>query len=91
MKAVYFSICPSTGSKLTDTYTASSHLGEDQFSSHHRYSVLWEPGEFVRWYLNDELLFEVNKEALRGQVGVGSILQLQDLAGSCKTSIEERM
>lgn len=60
------------GSGLTDTYTGSSDLtasGETYWETHHTYSVLWEPGEYVRWYLDDELLFEVNKEALREQVG----------------------
>lgn len=60
------------GSPLTDTYTGSSDLaasGETYWQTHHTYSVLWQPGEYVRWYLDDQLLFEVNKEALREQVG----------------------
>jgi beta-glucanase (GH16 family) len=58
---------PRAGSDLTDTYSASTKLGPEQFTSYHTYSVLWEPGEFIRWYLDDEMLFEVNKEALRAQ------------------------
>ena len=62
-------MCPA-GSPLTDTYTGQSYLrGDSWFTNHHKYSVLWEPGEFVRWYLDDEVLFEVDKEALRAQVG----------------------
>lgn len=58
----------STGSDLTDTYSGSSKLSPEHFGSYHTYSVLWEPGEYVRWYLDDEFLMEVNKEALRAQV-----------------------
>lgn len=57
------------GSSVTDTYTGSSYLdGDPWFNNHHTYAVLWEPGEYVRWYLDDELLFEVDKEALKKQV-----------------------
>lgn len=56
---------PRTGSTVTDTYTGSSYLkGDTWFSEHHTYAVLWEPGEYVRWYVDDLLLFEVGKEAL---------------------------
>eukprot|EP00879_Flechtneria_rotunda_P019055 GHRR01020007.1.p1 GENE.GHRR01020007.1~~GHRR01020007.1.p1 ORF type:complete len:303 (+),score=84.17 GHRR01020007.1:142-1050(+) len=58
---------PRTGSNLTDTYTASSLLGPEHFNSYHKYAVLWEPGEYVRWYLDDVFMFEVNKEALQAQ------------------------
>lgn len=53
---------------MTDTYTASSLLGPEHFTSFHKYAVQWEPGEYVRWFLDDQMLFEVNKEALRAQV-----------------------
>jgi hypothetical protein len=54
---------------LTDTYSATSFLrGESYFTNHSKYAVLWEPGEYVRWYLDDQLLFEINKEALKRQV-----------------------
>jgi hypothetical protein len=65
----------SAGSNLTDTYSGSSHLDGDPekldsyFTKHHNYAVLWEPGEYVRWYLDDMLLFEVGKEALSKKVG----------------------
>ncbi|KAF8062056.1 KRE6 [Scenedesmus sp. PABB004] len=58
---------PRTGNNLTDTYTASSLLGQQHFTAAHAYGVLWEPGERVRWYLDGRLLFEVTKEALRAQ------------------------
>lgn len=67
----------SAGSTITDTYTGSSYLDGDPatvdsyFSQHHKYALLWEPGEYVRWYLDDKLLFEVDKTALRKQVGDG--------------------
>lgn len=54
---------------MTDTYTGSSYLkGDTWFESHHLYAVLWEPGEYVRWYVDDILLFEVGKEALARKV-----------------------
>lgn len=66
--------CPNNsnaGSNLTDTYTGSSYLkGDTFFDSHHKYAVLWEPGEYVRWYVDDLLLFEVGKEALARKVSV---------------------
>lgn len=59
---------PRTGSSVTDTYTGSSYLdGDTWFTDHHKYAVLWEPGEYVRWYVDDQLLFEVDKEALKKQ------------------------
>eukprot|EP00878_Enallax_costatus_P016697 GHUV01017520.1.p1 GENE.GHUV01017520.1~~GHUV01017520.1.p1 ORF type:complete len:582 (+),score=86.31 GHUV01017520.1:114-1748(+) len=58
---------PRAGSDLTDTYSGLSKLGPQHFDSYHTYSVLWEPGEHIRWYLDDHFLFEVNKEALRAQ------------------------
>eukprot|EP00775_Hariotina_reticulata_P006745 gene6745-6965_t len=56
---------PRAGSNITDTFSGSTTLNDTHFTGYHRYSVLWEPGEFVRWYLDDDFLFEVNKEALR--------------------------
>lgn len=54
---------------MTDTYTGSSYLdGDTWFTDHHKYAVLWEPGEYVRWYIDDMLLFEVGKEALAEKV-----------------------
>jgi hypothetical protein len=54
---------------VTDTYTGSSYLkGDTWFNEHHTYAVLWEPREYVRWYVDDLLLFEVGKEALAKKV-----------------------
>lgn len=54
---------------MTDTYTGSSYLkGDTWFNEHHLYAVLWEPGEYVRWYVDGLLLFEVGKEALARKV-----------------------
>jgi hypothetical protein len=72
------------GSNLTDTYSGSSHLDgdpdpearESYFNNHHKYAVLWEPGEYVRWYLDDLLLYEVGKEALSAKVGAGKHILL---------------
>ena len=35
----------------------------------------WSPGEYVRWYIDGRMLYEVNKEALRAQTNsTGALL-----------------
>ena len=42
----------------------------------------WSPGEYVRWYIDGRMLYEVNKEALRAQTNSTGALRPSDFRSS---------
>ena len=37
------------GTELEDSLAGSSILGRTHFDTFHKYGMLWEPGQFIRW------------------------------------------
>ena len=57
-------MAPCMRSGVGDCIGAASTLYETHFEEAHVYGMRVEPGEWVAWYLDDVLLFNVTKEAL---------------------------
>lgn len=55
----------------SDAISANTHLTQDFFQRHHKYSLEWEPPDgnrtegYIKWYLDDKLLYGINGESLR--------------------------
>ena len=61
---------PSSPPPITaqDCISAESDLSDTHFIDQHTYGLYIEPGEWIAWYLEDVLLFNVTKEALSAKV-----------------------
>ncbi|PSC69716.1 Beta-glucan synthesis-associated SKN1 [Micractinium conductrix] len=55
------------GNVVQDSVSVMATLDEKYFSSFHKFGVDWKPGEYVRWYIDVQMVYEVTKEALRAQ------------------------
>ncbi|KAL4448085.1 hypothetical protein ABPG75_005304 [Micractinium tetrahymenae] len=55
------------GNLVQDSLAAMATLTSSYFSTFHTFGVHWQPQEFVRWYIDGQLIYEVNKEARRAQ------------------------
>ncbi|KAG2494124.1 hypothetical protein HYH03_007762 [Edaphochlamys debaryana] len=56
---------PRPGSKLADYYSGTHRLNASFFTDFYRFGFDWKPNEYIRWYINDVLIQEVNKNALK--------------------------
>ena len=70
------------GNLYQDSLSAISNLGPDYFAAFHTYGVDWQPGQYLRWYIDDVLLYEVNTAALVQQTN-GSGARVHDCCGVC--------
>ncbi|EFN59204.1 hypothetical protein CHLNCDRAFT_138137 [Chlorella variabilis] len=52
------------GNEYQDSVSALSDLGPSYYTGYHTYGVDWRPGQYLRWYLDGVLLYEVNSQAL---------------------------
>lgn len=70
---------------LADSFTAQSYLAQSHFDTSHIYAVDWAPGEYIRWYLDGTMMFEINKQGLVNQVsGCGAMcVMLRDPVHVC--------
>ncbi|KAL4440630.1 hypothetical protein ABPG75_003631 [Micractinium tetrahymenae] len=46
---------------------AYSQLDESFWSEYHTFGLLWQPGEYIRWFIDGTLVYELNKEALQAK------------------------
>jgi hypothetical protein len=53
------------GNKLQDSISTVSYLTPDFYKNYHTFGVDWNPGEWMRWYVDGLMVAEVNKEALK--------------------------
>lgn len=62
---------PESMTYQSDAISANTHLTPDYFQRHHKYSLEWEPPDgdreegYLKWYLDDKLLYGINGESLR--------------------------
>ncbi|GIM02208.1 hypothetical protein Vretimale_7129 [Volvox reticuliferus] len=57
---------PRPGSALADAMSATHKLNASHFSDYYVYGLDWAPNKYIRWYLNDRLIYELNALALKG-------------------------
>ncbi|KAG2489210.1 hypothetical protein HYH03_012234 [Edaphochlamys debaryana] len=55
---------PYQGDFLADYVSGVHNLNASYFTSFQRFGLDWQPGEYIRWYINDVLIQEINKKAL---------------------------
>ncbi|KAL4420044.1 hypothetical protein ABPG77_007483 [Micractinium sp. CCAP 211/92] len=55
------------GDKVRDVMGAYAQLDESFWTDYHTFGLLWQPGEYIRWYIDGTFVYELNKEALRAQ------------------------
>ncbi|PRW60711.1 glycoside hydrolase family 16 [Chlorella sorokiniana] len=55
------------GNLVQDSVSVMATITPDFFTSFHKFGLDWKPGEYVRWYIDGFLVYEINKEALRAQ------------------------
>ncbi|KAI3433376.1 hypothetical protein D9Q98_003193 [Chlorella vulgaris] len=55
------------GNEYQDSISALSDLGPSFYTDQHTYGVDWRPGQYLRWYIDGQLLYEVNQQALVAQ------------------------
>lgn len=53
-----------SGNEYQDSISAVSDLGGAYSSGYHRFGVDWKPGQWLRWYIDGRMVYEVNKNAL---------------------------
>ena len=53
------------GNEYQDSLSAISHLNETFYTSHHTFGVDWDPGNYLRWYVDGLFAYEINSNALR--------------------------
>ena len=56
---------PKEYSYQSDAISANTNLDASHFDSMHTYRVEWEPDEYIRWYIDGELLFAVDSSNLQ--------------------------
>ncbi|EFJ46707.1 hypothetical protein VOLCADRAFT_105452 [Volvox carteri f. nagariensis] len=57
---------PRPGSKLADAMSATHKLNASHFTDFYVYGLDWAPRKYIRWYINDILIYELNALALKG-------------------------
>lgn len=60
---------PRPGSEVQDSISAVHNLNASFFEAFHTYAFDWLPGPagYIRWYLDGQLIYEINSAALKGQ------------------------
>ncbi|GIL64344.1 hypothetical protein Vafri_18312 [Volvox africanus] len=57
---------PRPGSRLADAMSATHKLNASHFTDFYVYGLDWAPKKYIRWYINDRLIYELNALALKG-------------------------
>lgn len=55
------------GNVVQDSVSVMATLAPTFFNSMHKFGLNWKPREYIRWYIDDQMVYEVNKEALGAQ------------------------
>lgn len=57
------------GNEYQDSLSAISYLNSSFYDSYHTFGVDWDPGNYLRWYVDGLFAYEVNSNALREITG----------------------
>ncbi|KXZ44738.1 hypothetical protein GPECTOR_63g63 [Gonium pectorale] len=57
---------PRPGTRLADALSATHDLNASHFRDFYVYGFDWQPRKYIRWYINDILIYEINADALQG-------------------------
>lgn len=68
------------GNEYQDSLSAISHLNSSFYDSFHTFGVDWEPGKYLRWYVDGIFAYEVNENALKEVTRVDESGQSTQLA-----------
>ncbi|KAL6780778.1 hypothetical protein ACKKBF_B11790 [Auxenochlorella protothecoides x Auxenochlorella symbiontica] len=52
------------GNLWQDCFSAKSLLNGTFYAQFHKFGLFWQPGEVMRWTIDDQVVFEVNADAL---------------------------
>ena len=58
-----------------DCISAESNLADTYFEDMHTYGMYIEPGEYISWYIDDVLLFNVSKDAMTSKTNYANTNQ----------------
>ncbi|KAG2452496.1 hypothetical protein HYH02_002735 [Chlamydomonas schloesseri] len=58
-------LMPRPGTRIADSMSATHMLNETHFTDFYVYGFDWKPREYVRWYINGKLIYEINQKGLR--------------------------
>ncbi|PNW74802.1 hypothetical protein CHLRE_12g509200v5 [Chlamydomonas reinhardtii] len=56
---------PRPGTRVADSMSATHALNASHFTDFYVYGFDWKPKEYIRWYINGKLIYEINQKALR--------------------------
>lgn len=51
--------------RVQDSISAVTPLTEDQYKSTNVIGIDWMPGEYIRWYWEGEMIYQVSQESLQ--------------------------
>lgn len=55
------------GNTVQDSMSVMATLTSFFFSAYHKFGLDWKPDQYVRWYIDGELVYEIDREALKAQ------------------------
>lgn len=58
------------GNPYQDSMSAISYLNDTFYEGFHTFGVDWEPGEYIRWYIDGLFAYEVNPNSLTERWGI---------------------
>ena len=58
------------GNEYQDSISAISHLNSTFYDSFHTFGVDWDPGNYLRWYVDGIFAYEINSNALKEMSGM---------------------
>lgn len=58
------------GNEYQDSLSAISHLNSSFYDSFHTFGVDWDPGNYLRWYVDGLFAYEINSNALKEMTGM---------------------
>lgn len=61
-----YKFMPRPGTTLADALSAIHDLNATHFTQFYTYGFDWVPNKYIRWYINNKLIFEMNALALKG-------------------------
>ncbi|KAL4425109.1 hypothetical protein ABPG77_008214 [Micractinium sp. CCAP 211/92] len=55
------------GNVVQDSVSVMATLNTSHFTSYHKFGLDWKPQQYVRWYIDGQLVYEIDAVALREQ------------------------
>lgn len=81
---------PRPGNLYQDSISATSLLDPTFFTAFHKWGLDWNPGQWLRWYIDDQLVYEVILSCSLGHglvLGVGVYFVADNFAKHTETAV----